>query len=85
MQLHVLHDWNLTPGAAIALQQKLRDRVVLTDQFAEVRYVAGYVMRCTTKYRLPETTRHAHKLASFLSRPPSSFLLPSGHKKYTPV
>lgn len=23
-----------------------------------------YVMRCTTKYRLPETTRHAHKLAS---------------------
>ena len=24
----------------------------------------AYVMRCTTKYRLPETTRHAHKLAS---------------------
>ncbi|MEX0271595.1 deoxyribonuclease V [Leptolyngbyaceae cyanobacterium UHCC 1019] len=24
----------------------------------------SYVMRCTTKYRLPETTRHAHKLAS---------------------
>lgn len=23
-----------------------------------------YVLRCTTKYRLPETTRHAHKLAS---------------------
>ncbi|HEY9748224.1 MAG TPA: deoxyribonuclease V [Allocoleopsis sp.] len=23
-----------------------------------------YVMRCTTKWRLPETTRHAHKLAS---------------------
>jgi deoxyribonuclease V len=23
-----------------------------------------YVMRCTPKYRLPETTRHAHKLAS---------------------
>lgn len=23
-----------------------------------------YVMRCITKYRLPETTRHAHKLAS---------------------
>ncbi|GAB4326332.1 MAG: deoxyribonuclease V [Leptolyngbyaceae cyanobacterium] len=41
MQLHVLHDWNLTPEAAIALQQKLRDRVVLTDQFGEVRYVAG--------------------------------------------
>ncbi|MGC8714737.1 MAG: hypothetical protein ACP5RH_20330 [Leptodesmis sp.] len=37
MQLHVLHDWNLTPEAAIALQQKLRDRVVLTDQFGEVR------------------------------------------------
>jgi deoxyribonuclease V len=24
----------------------------------------AYVLRCTTKYRLPETTRHAHKLAS---------------------
>jgi deoxyribonuclease V len=24
----------------------------------------AYVMQCTTKYRLPETTRHAHKLAS---------------------
>jgi deoxyribonuclease V len=24
----------------------------------------AYVMGCTTKYRLPETTRHAHKLAS---------------------
>jgi deoxyribonuclease V len=23
-----------------------------------------YVMRCTTRYRLPETTRHAHRLAS---------------------
>jgi deoxyribonuclease V len=23
-----------------------------------------YVMRCTTKYRLPETTRQAHRLAS---------------------
>lgn len=41
MQLHCSHDWNLTPEAAIALQQKLRDRVILTDQFEEVRYVAG--------------------------------------------
>ncbi|MCZ6734138.1 MAG: endonuclease V, partial [Gammaproteobacteria bacterium] len=23
-----------------------------------------YVLLCTTKYRLPETTRHAHRLAS---------------------
>ncbi|RUQ34730.1 MAG: endonuclease V, partial [Candidatus Competibacteraceae bacterium] len=23
-----------------------------------------YVMRCCTRYRLPETTRHAHRLAS---------------------
>jgi deoxyribonuclease V len=41
MQLHFPHDWNLTPEAAIALQQKLRDRVVLRDQFGEVQYVAG--------------------------------------------
>jgi deoxyribonuclease V len=41
MQLHSPHDWNLTPEAAIALQQELRDRVSLTDQLGEVQYVAG--------------------------------------------
>lgn len=43
----------------------------------------AYVMRCTTKYRLPETTRHAHKLASgpaidaiaVLSTPPDQLSL----------
>ncbi len=41
MQLHFSHDWNLPPEAAIALQQELRDRVVLTDELGEVQYVAG--------------------------------------------
>ena len=35
------HDWDLTPEAAIALQQVLRSEIVLTDQLGEVRTVAG--------------------------------------------
>jgi deoxyribonuclease V len=33
--------WPLTPAAAIAVQQQLRERVRLTDQFGPVRRVAG--------------------------------------------
>jgi len=33
--------WSLTPRQAMRLQQRLRDRVVLEDRLAEVRYVAG--------------------------------------------
>jgi deoxyribonuclease V len=36
-----LHDWDLTPEQAIALQQELRHQIVLTDDFAPIRYVAG--------------------------------------------
>jgi deoxyribonuclease V len=36
-----LHGWNLTPRAAIALQGRLRDRVVRSGRLAGVRHVAG--------------------------------------------
>ena len=36
-----LHPWNITPAAAAAVQQKLRDRVERGDGFGEVRTVAG--------------------------------------------
>lgn len=32
----------------------------------------AYVLRCTTRYRLPETTRHAHNLASHKEKPSST-------------
>ena len=35
------HSWNLTPRAAIALQQRLRSRVVRRGRPGEVRHVAG--------------------------------------------
>ena len=41
MELFHAHDWNLTPPEAIALQQKLRQEIVTTDQLEEVHQVAG--------------------------------------------
>jgi deoxyribonuclease V len=36
-----LHAWDLTPGEAIALQLRLRDRVIRTDRIGAVRRIAG--------------------------------------------
>lgn len=37
----IRHSWNLTPQAAIALQRRLRSKVIRTGRPREVRYVAG--------------------------------------------
>lgn len=39
-----LHDWNLEPEAAIALQRELAQRIVREDQLGEVQCVAGVDM-----------------------------------------
>lgn len=41
MRARRLHDWDLTPKEAIALQARLRDRVVREDRIGAVRRVAG--------------------------------------------
>ncbi len=41
MKLQRLHDWNLTPKQAIALQQDLRTRVITEDRLGPLRHVAG--------------------------------------------
>lgn len=41
MNIHYPHEWNLTPEAAIALQQQLRENIITTDQLGDVQYVAG--------------------------------------------
>lgn len=41
MNIKLLHDWSLSPEAAIALQQDLRHQIILSDQFGEVTHVAG--------------------------------------------
>ena len=37
----VLHDWDVTPKQAVAIQQELRERVIARDAFGELRRVAG--------------------------------------------
>jgi len=41
MQVRVPHRWDLSPKEAIALQQELRQRVVMENQLGTVRTVAG--------------------------------------------
>lgn len=41
MKCKIRTSWNLTPRAAMRLQEKLRERVVEDDQFGAVRKVAG--------------------------------------------
>jgi len=41
LQIATLHAWDLSPEAAIAVQQELRSQIILTDQFDDIRYVAG--------------------------------------------
>ncbi len=37
----MLHDWDVTPKRAVAIQRELRDRVLTRDAFGEIRLVAG--------------------------------------------
>jgi deoxyribonuclease V len=39
-----LHEWNLEPAAAIALQHELAQRIVLEDRLGDVHFVAGVDM-----------------------------------------
>jgi deoxyribonuclease V len=41
MKFRTLHDWDVTPKQAIAIQTRLRDRVIRHDAFEPVRYLAG--------------------------------------------
>lgn len=41
METCPLHPWDLSPAEAIAVQEELRRRVVLTDRFDGIRTVAG--------------------------------------------
>lgn len=47
-----LHEWNLTPEAAIALQRELAQRIVREDQLGEVRNVAGVDMAINEEHEM---------------------------------
>lgn len=36
-----LHQWNLTPREAIALQNRLKDKIILKDSFKNIKTIAG--------------------------------------------
>jgi deoxyribonuclease V len=53
-----------TIGAALRTRPKTKPLYISPGHRVSLETAIDYVLRCTTKYRLPETTRFAHKLAS---------------------
>jgi deoxyribonuclease V len=53
-----------TIGVALRTRPKTKPIYVSPGHRISLETAIAYTLRCTTKYRLPETTRHAHKLAS---------------------
>jgi deoxyribonuclease V len=53
-----------TIGAALRTRQKVKPVYVSIGHKVSLATAIDYVMRCTTRYRLPETTRLADRLAS---------------------
>ncbi|MBC7923302.1 MAG: deoxyribonuclease V [Ferruginibacter sp.] len=53
-----------TVGAALCTRPGVAPVFISTGHRIGLETAIRYVMRCVTKYRLPETTRYAHNLAS---------------------
>lgn len=53
-----------TVGAVLRTRPGTKPLYISSGHRISLNSAIAYVMGCTTKYRLPETTRHAHKLAS---------------------
>jgi deoxyribonuclease V len=51
-------------GAVVRTRAGTKPLYVSPGHRVSLDTAVAYVMRCTTRYRLPETTRHAHRLAS---------------------
>ncbi|NEP03459.1 MAG: hypothetical protein F6K34_00650 [Okeania sp. SIO4D6] len=52
-------------GAVVRTRTGVKPIYVSTGHRISLTTAISYVLKCTTKYRLPETTRWADKLASF--------------------
>lgn len=59
-----LTDKGETIGAVLRTRPGTKPLYISSGHRISLNSAIAYVMGCTTKYRLPETTRHAHKLAS---------------------
>jgi deoxyribonuclease V len=59
-----LRDGKETIGAALRTRERVSPVFVSPGHRISLETSIDYVMRCTGRYRLPETTRQAHRLAS---------------------
>lgn len=59
-----LRDGEETIGAVLRTRSGVRPLYISVGHRISLPTAIDYVLSCTTKYRLPETTRHAHRLAS---------------------
>ena len=59
-----LYDKDETIGAVLRTREGIKPLYISTGHRVSLETAIHYVMACVTKYRLPETTRWAHKLAS---------------------
>lgn len=59
-----LEDDSEVIGAVLRTRAGVKPVYVSIGHRVSLATAIDYVLRCTTRYRLPETTRHAHRLAS---------------------
>jgi deoxyribonuclease V len=59
-----LRDRDETIGAVLRTRTRVSPVYVSIGHRVSLETAIDYTLRCTTRYRLPETTRHAHRLAS---------------------
>lgn len=59
-----LRDRGETVGMVLRTRTNVRPLYVSIGHRVTLETAVAYVLRCTPKYRLPETTRQAHRLAS---------------------
>ncbi|VAW93769.1 Endonuclease V [hydrothermal vent metagenome] len=51
-------------GAVLRTRDKVNPLYVSVGHRIDLQTAIDYVLCCTTRYRLPETTRQAHRLAA---------------------
>jgi len=59
-----LRDKGETIGAVLRTRSRVSPVYISIGHRVSLATAIDYTLRCTTRYRLPETTRHAHRLAS---------------------
>jgi len=51
-------------GAVLRTREGVKPLFISIGHRISLQTAIDYVMRCTTRYKLPQTTRYAHRLAS---------------------